>query len=150
MITSKGLFFEEMALGQALRTRGRTITEADVVAFAGLSGDFNPMHTDAVYASETEFGQRVAHGALCLSIATGLSYQLGFIEGTVLAFRSLSWKFSRPVFIGDTILISVDSARTVPSTLHVHTCPSGITGVRIGSAVTTTDRLIKVDTVLWT
>lgn len=103
MITSTGLYFEDMELGQALRTKGRTITEADVVTFAGLSGDYNPMHTDAVFAAGTEFEQRVAHGALCLSIATGLSYQLGFLEGTVLAFRSLAWKFSRPVFIGDTI-----------------------------------------------
>jgi acyl dehydratase len=99
----KGLYFEEFEVGMELETRGRTITETDIVNFAGLSGDFNPMHTDAAYAATTPFGQRVAHGLLGLSVASGLSYQMGFLEGTVLAFRSLEWKFSKPVLIGDTI-----------------------------------------------
>lgn len=103
----KGLYFEDFAEGMALETRGRTITEADIVQFAGLSGDFNPMHTDAVYAAATQFGQRVAHGLLGLSIASGLAYQLGFLEGTVLAFTALDWKFRAPIFIGDTIRVAV-------------------------------------------
>ena len=70
--------------------------------FAGVSGDFNPMHTDAEYAKSTQFGARVAHGALIFSIATGLAYQLGFLDGTVIAFTSFDWKMRAPVFIGDT------------------------------------------------
>ncbi len=99
----RGRYFEEFQLGDTVISAGRTITEADIVAFAGLSGDYNQIHTDADFASKGMFGQRVAHGLLVLSVATGLTAQLGFIEGTVLAFRDLTWKFSRPVFIGDTV-----------------------------------------------
>jgi acyl dehydratase len=100
---AKGLYFEDIVLGWEITTKGRTITEADVVNFAGLSGDFNPLHVDAEFASQTEFGQRIAHGALGLSIATGLTYQAGFMEDTVMAFLNLEWKYSAPVFFGDTI-----------------------------------------------
>ncbi len=103
----RGLYFEDFAEGMALETRGRTISETDIVHFAGLSGDFNPMHTDAVYSAGTQFGQRVAHGLLGLAIASGLSYQLGFLDGTVLAFTALDWKFRAPIFIGDTIRVAV-------------------------------------------
>jgi acyl dehydratase len=104
----RGLHFEEFELGQALITAGRTITEADIVSFAGLSGDHNQIHTDAAYAAADTFGQRVAHGLLVQSIATGLAVQSGIIEGTVLAFRELSAKFSRPIFIGDTIHVKIE------------------------------------------
>jgi 3-hydroxybutyryl-CoA dehydratase len=99
----RGRYFEEFELGHTVVSAGRTITETDVVNFAGLSGDYNQIHTDAEFARGTFFGRRVAHGLLVLSIATGLAAQLGFIEGTVIAFRELTWKFSRPVFIGDTV-----------------------------------------------
>lgn len=99
----RGMYFEEFELGQEIRTPSRTITEADVVNFAGLSGDYNPLHTDAIFAAATPFGKRIAHGMLVLSVATGLAARQGFIEGTALAFRELSWKFNAPVFIGDTI-----------------------------------------------
>jgi acyl dehydratase len=105
--TQKGLYFEEFEVGMELETRGRTITEADIVNFAGVSGDFNPMHTNAAFAASTPFGQRVAHGLLGLSVASGLAYQMGFLEGTVLAFTGLEWKFRDPVFIGDTIRVQV-------------------------------------------
>src|SRR5690606_25366483 len=95
----KGLYFEDFAIGTRLRTAGRTITEADIVAFAGLSGDYNQIHTNAVYAAADTFGRRVAHGLLVQSIATGLAVQSGVIEGTVLAFRELDCKFSLPVYI---------------------------------------------------
>lgn len=103
----KGLYFEELALDWAVSTKGRTITEADIVRFAGTSGDFNPLHVDTEFASKTEFGQRIAHGALVLSIATGLAYQEGFMEGTVMAFLSLDWKYSLPTFIGDTVHVEI-------------------------------------------
>jgi 3-hydroxybutyryl-CoA dehydratase len=98
-----GYYFEEIEVGQTMRTRGRTITEADIVQFAALTGDYNPMHTDAEYMKTHSMGQRVAHGMLTLSYAVGQIYQLGFMERTVIAFRGVDMKFSLPVFIGDTL-----------------------------------------------
>lgn len=110
----RGLYFEEFQLGEVVVSAGRTITEADIVNFAALSGDYNQIHTDAEFAKGTPFGQRIAHGLLVLSVATGLVAQLGFIEGTVIAFRELAWKFSKPVFIGDTIHVIVEIANLKP------------------------------------
>jgi 3-hydroxybutyryl-CoA dehydratase len=109
----RGLFFEEFQAGQHVSTPGRTITESDIVAFAGLSGDYNLIHTDAEYSRTTQFGQRVAHGLLCLSIASGLATRSGIMEGTVMAFREINnWKFVKPVFIGDTIHVEMDVTET--------------------------------------
>jgi 3-hydroxybutyryl-CoA dehydratase len=101
--TPRGMYFEEFEVGHEVVTAARTITETDVVSFAALTGDWNQIHVNAEYAKGMIFGQRVAHGLLGLSIASGLGAQLGFLEETVLAFRSLEWKFSAPIFIGDTI-----------------------------------------------
>ncbi len=104
LMNRRGLYFEEFQVGQTVTTPARTITEADIVAFAGLTGDFNSIHTDAIFSASTPFGQRVAHGLLVVSIVSGLATRTGVMEGTVLAFREiLEWKFSKPVFIGDTI-----------------------------------------------
>ena len=102
-----GLYFEDIEIGAVMETRGRTITEADLVQFAGLTGDYNPMHTDAEYMKSSVFGQRIAHGMLTLSYAVGQAYQLGFMERTVIAFRGLEMKFSLPVFIGDTLHVEL-------------------------------------------
>src|SRR5258708_21990556 len=105
----RGRYFEEFTVGDKIVTAGRTITETDIVTFAGLSGDFNQIHVDAAYASTQMFKQRVAHGVLGLSIASGLVVQTGFMERTVMAFREiLEWKFSKPIFIGDTIHVEID------------------------------------------
>lgn len=109
-----GLFFEEFIIGDQTESVGRTITEADIVNFAGLSGDYNLIHTDAEYSKGQMFGQRVAHGLLVLSIASGLAVRLGFMEDTILAFRGLEWKFTAPVFIGDTIRVRVTVEATKP------------------------------------
>lgn len=110
-----GQYFEEFEVGGSITSVGRTVTEADVVAFAALTGDWNTMHTDAEYAAQHPFGQRVAHGLLVLSIASGLANRLGFLEGTALAFREIgSWKFSLPVFFGDTIRVSATVVETKP------------------------------------
>jgi 3-hydroxybutyryl-CoA dehydratase len=101
--TPQGRYFEEFHLSDVAVSAGRTVTEADIINFAGLSGDFNPIHTDAEYARQGGFVQRVAHGLLGLAIVSGLLAQLGLLTGTVLALRELSWKFSLPVYIGDTI-----------------------------------------------
>jgi 3-hydroxybutyryl-CoA dehydratase len=104
----KGLYYEDYEIGQTMVTRGRTVTESDIVQFAGLTGDYNPMHTDAESMKESIFGQRIAHGMLTLSYAVGQAYQLGFMEGTILAFRGLEMKFSLPVFIGDTLHVELN------------------------------------------
>ena len=103
-----GLYFEDFEVGMKVVTAARTITEADIVTFAGLSGDFNQIHTDEVYASNDTFGRRIAHGLLVQSIATGLAVRSGVIDGTVLAFRELSAKFSLPTFIGDTVHVLIE------------------------------------------
>jgi acyl dehydratase len=108
----RGRYFEEFEVGDVIVTAGRTITEGDVVRFAGLSGDYNQIHTDAEYAANGPFGERIAHGLLVLSIASGLAVQTGMIEGTVLAFRELEWKFSRPVLLGDTIRVEIEVVDT--------------------------------------
>lgn len=107
-----GLYFEDYEVGTKLETRGRTITEADIVQFGSLTGDFNPMHFDAEYMKTHQMGQRIAHGMLSLSYAVGQAYQLGFMEKTVLAFRGLEMKFSLPVFIGDTTHVQLTVKET--------------------------------------
>ena len=106
--TVQGMYFEEFEVGQSAVSVGRTITEADVVRFAGLTGDFNSIHTDADYAAGHSFGQRVAHGLLVQSIAVGLATRLGVIEGTVIAFRDMTCKFSLPVYFNDTIRLKIE------------------------------------------
>lgn len=99
----RGMYFEEFTEGTQVVSQGRTITEADIVNFAGISGDFNVIHTNAEFGKTTPFGERIAHGLLVLSVATGLGMQLGFLDGTALAFIGLEWKFKAPVKIGDTV-----------------------------------------------
>jgi acyl dehydratase len=114
---ARGLYFEEFAVGQKMESPARTVTEADIVLFAGLSGDYNPLHTDAEFAKGTPYGQRIAHGLLGLAIASGLAARAGFIEGTAQAFLGLEWKFKGPVLIGDTLRIraEVTKLRAMPS-----------------------------------
>jgi acyl dehydratase len=111
----RGMYFEEFTPGLTVITAGRTVTESDVVSFAGLSGDYTQIHVDAEYSANAMFGQRVAHGLLCLSIASGLAVQTGVLEGTVLAFREINeWKFSRPVYLGDTLHVQLEVKETKP------------------------------------
>jgi acyl dehydratase len=99
-----GLYFEDFEVGAAFTSPGRTITEADIVTFAGLSGDYNVIHTDSAFAETTRFGQRIAHGLLGLSVLTGLMARTGVMEGTVVALLGIEkWRFVGPIFIGDTI-----------------------------------------------
>jgi acyl dehydratase len=109
----RGLYFEDFTVGQRIISVGRTVSESDILTFAGISGDLNPLHTDAEYGKATPFGQRVAHGLLGLAIASGLAWRTGVLEGTVIAFREVSeWKFSKPIFIGDTIHIELEIRET--------------------------------------
>lgn len=109
----RGMYFEEFEVGQQFTTAARTVTETDIVLFAGLSGDYNQMHIDAEYSKTSAFGARVAHGLLGLSIASGLVVQTGFMEGTIMAFREISgWKFIKPIYIGDTIHVETEVKET--------------------------------------
>jgi acyl dehydratase len=100
----RGLYFEEFEIDQEIYSASRMVTEADVVEFAAITGDWTSIHTDAVFAASHPLGQRVAHGLLGLSIAVALATRTGFVEGTVLAFREIvDWKFRLPIYLGDTI-----------------------------------------------
>ncbi|HEU5264506.1 MAG TPA: MaoC/PaaZ C-terminal domain-containing protein [Gaiellaceae bacterium] len=100
------LYFEDVEVGFRFETPSRTVTEADLVAFAGVSGDFNPLHTDAAFAAGTIYRERIAHGALVLSFATGLRQRVGLFDGTLLGLLEIrSWRFKAPVRIGDTIRV---------------------------------------------
>ncbi len=112
-IVRQGMYFEEFEVGQRIVSVGRTVTESDVVTFAGLSGDYNQIHTDAEFSRNTPFGERIAHGLLGLSIASGLAMRTGVLEGTVLAFREINeWKFVKPIRIGDTIHVELEVVET--------------------------------------
>jgi acyl dehydratase len=101
--TTRGRYFEEFTVGERFVTLGRTITEADIVSFAALTGDYNPLHIDAEFGKGTQFGERIAHGTLGASYAVGLIAALGLTEGTVIAIVHMTWDFTAPIKIGDTI-----------------------------------------------
>jgi acyl dehydratase len=106
-----GMYFDEFPLDEEYTSPGRTVTEADLVSFSGISGDYNQLHSNAEFAKSAPFGQRIAHGALVFSMATGLINRLGVIEGTAIAFLGMTWKFRKPVFIGDTISVRLKATK---------------------------------------
>ncbi len=112
---ARGRYFSEFEVGQVFESGGRTVTETDVVNFAGLSGDFNPLHTDATFAESTPFGQRIAHGMLAASISTGLGQTIGLFEGTTLALMSQRFEYKAPVLFGDTIRLRLTVQSCTPS-----------------------------------
>lgn len=98
------LYFEDFAVGHKTVTSSRTITEADIVNFAGLSGDFIELHVSEEWARKGPFGRRIAHGLLVLSVSSGLTVQLGQTKDTVIAFYGIDrLRFTKPTFIGDTV-----------------------------------------------
>ena len=100
--TSAHLYFDDVQVGQEWESLARTLTQADIVNFAGLSGDFNPIHIDHEFCKTTIYRQPIAHGLLVLSIGSGLGIQ--YPPMRTLAFMEIKeWKFLEPVFIGDTI-----------------------------------------------
>jgi len=99
-----GLFWEEWIVGSEYKTAARTITEADIVIYAGLSGDYNPLHVDEEYCKTTQHGGRIAHGPLVYAIAAGLLFQLHLYDDTVIAFLGFeNLRFTKTVTPGDTI-----------------------------------------------
>jgi acyl dehydratase len=110
-----GLYFDDFSEGQSWVTPARTITEADVVAFAGISGDFNPLHTDEEFSKGTQFGGRIFHGPGVFAVATGLESRLGIKDGTAIAFLGMTWSLKAAVRIGDTIKVHQQVADLRPS-----------------------------------
>jgi acyl dehydratase len=98
-----GLYYEEFELGESVLTQARTVCEADVVQFCGVSGDYNPLHTDEEFCRQTRYGSRIAHGPLTMSMAIGLMSQKNLIDGTTLGLLNLHWDFKAPVKLGDTV-----------------------------------------------
>ncbi len=111
----QGWFFEDWDEGYELWTASRTVTEADIVAFAGVSGDFNPLHTNEVFAAATPMKSRIAHGMLGAAIATGLANQTRTMEGTTIALMSQTLNYRAPIFPGDTVTLCLKVARKKPS-----------------------------------
>jgi acyl dehydratase len=108
-MTSRGGYtYAELHVGLSFRSPGRTITDADLVAFAGLTGDYSELHTSDVYAQNSQFGRRVAHGMLGLAYAHGLMWpRTGELRETAIAFLGISdWKFVGPIFVGNTIFVN--------------------------------------------
>ena len=100
----RGMYWEEWEIGAEFESPARTVTEADMVLYAGLSGDYNPLHIDEEYARTTQFGGRIAHGPLVYAIAAGLLFQLHLYDDTLIAFLGFdSLKFTTPVKPGDPI-----------------------------------------------
>ncbi len=108
-----GRYFEEFNVGEKVSTESRTVTDTDIMTFAALTGDNNRIHTDEEFSSKGPFGQRVAHGLLGLSIASGLLWRTGILDGTVIAFREVNeWKFVKPVFINDLVHAELEALET--------------------------------------
>nr|WP_319514509.1 MaoC/PaaZ C-terminal domain-containing protein [uncultured Cohaesibacter sp.] len=103
-------FFDDFEIGEKYTSGRRTITETDIVNFAGISGDFNPLHMDEIFANSTVHGGKIAHGALIFAISTGLFNQCGFSDGPTqianLGLNGLDYK--RPVKPGDTIHLEIE------------------------------------------
>ena len=102
-----GYTYDDLHVGMVFRSPGRTITDADLVSFAGLTGDYSELHTSDVYAKSSQFGRKVAHGMLGLAYAHGLMWaRTGELRETAIAFLGISeWRFVGPIFVGDTIFV---------------------------------------------
>lgn len=107
-----GYRYDDLFVGMRFRSPGRTITDADLVGFAGLTGDYSELHTSDVYAQSSQFGRKVAHGMLGLAYAHGLMWaRTGELRETAIAFLGINgWKFLSPIFVGDTIFVDYELA----------------------------------------
>jgi acyl dehydratase len=101
-------YLEEFKVGDRFTTLSRTVTETDVVLFAGITGDNNPIHTDRTYAESLPFGSRIAHGLLGAGIATGLWGRMGLVDGSAIAALGTEWQFVGAIKIGDTIHCEIE------------------------------------------
>lgn len=119
-MTSRPTFYlDDLHVGMSEFSPARTVTEADIVMFAGLSGDFNWLHTDALEAAESEFGERIAHGLLGVSIASGLFARTALsqsLERALVAMLGLDCRFEGPIRIGDTLHVEAEVVGLRPTT----------------------------------
>ena len=97
------IYFEDMNADLKVDSPDRVVTSADIERFADLTGDTNPLHVDDTYAAESRYGERIAHGALILSLATGIAYRMETFSQSVETITDVKWKFRHPVYIGDRI-----------------------------------------------
>jgi acyl dehydratase len=111
----RGLTFDEFDVGNCYASQGRTVTESDVVVFAGLSGDYNPLHTNAEFGKNTPFGERIAHGMLVASMSTGMANWTGIFEGTTLALMEQIIRYKGVVKFGDTVHLELEVVEKKPS-----------------------------------
>ena len=112
---ARGLTFDQFQLGDRYISQSRTVTEADVVTFAGLSGDFNPLHTDAEFGRKTPFGERIAHGMLIAAMSTGMANWTGVFEGTTLALMEQVIRYKGAVRFGDTVHLELEVLEKKPT-----------------------------------
>ncbi len=107
----QGKYLDELNVGEEYITPSRTLTETDVVMFAAMSGDYNELHTSEEYMKGSQFGKRLVHGLLGLSVSHGLIFRLGILDGSAIAFLGMdSWQFKAPLFFGDTIHVKLKIA----------------------------------------
>lgn len=113
---TEGLYYEDFTVGREWITSARTVTVCEIMTYAGLSGDFHPLHVDEEYARRTEFGGRIAHGPLLIAIAAGLINRLSLVDGTGIALLGLDdVRLLKPVKPGDTIHVRVEVVEQIPT-----------------------------------
>jgi acyl dehydratase len=115
---TRQLYFDDVPIGQVFTTSGRTITEADVIAFAGLSGDYNSLHVDRHFAADTVFHERIAHGLLVLSVVSGLTTRVpvfAALQASLLGMTSVSCSWPAPTRLGDTITVDLTFESGTPT-----------------------------------
>ncbi|WP_435194796.1 MaoC/PaaZ C-terminal domain-containing protein [Natronomonas sp. EA1] len=112
-VTYEPHYFEEMDVGKTFESAGRTVTEADLVTYSGVSGDWEEIHTNDEYARETGYGARIAHGPFTFVITTGLVHRCGFVERRVIAFLGMNYMdLKNPVYVGDTLSATFEVTET--------------------------------------
>lgn len=125
----RGRYFEEFAVGDRFTTARRTITQADIVNFAGVSGDFNAPHMDHEFCRTQPYGEPIAHGPLVFAVSTGLLCQSGLNDGTLVAMLGIdNWRIHAPVKVGDTVHLEMEVIETRPTSQG----DRGVVGFRRG------------------
>ncbi len=110
---SDALYLEDLEVGRTWKSPSRTLTETDIMSFAGLTGDYDPLHVDREFAAETPYGRPIAHGLLGLSLMAGLSSTCPRVR-TLALVRVDQWMFNRPVYIGDTVHVLTEVESITP------------------------------------
>jgi len=113
-----GRYFDEFSVGQTFTTPARTITNADIINFCGVTGDFNPVHTDDEFAKAGPFGERIAHGPMMVGMTFGLLSRINLFDGTIIALRNIDWSFNAPIRIGDTVHVVAKVKQCKAGTTH--------------------------------